>query len=86
MIQVNKCDNEGNYSETIKQNFFGECEYVIDRLHNERVCVIGYNEKDNQFWIGESCDDWYADDLSTEDCKNLAEMFNKMADMMEKGK
>ena len=51
MIQVNKCDNEGNYSETIKQNFFGECEYVIDRLHNERVCVIGYNEKDNQFWI-----------------------------------
>ena len=59
---------------------------LIEHLANDRVFAIFYGEYgvSDKFYIEECCDNWYSHVLTTEDCKELAELFSEIANELEK--
>lgn len=48
-------------------------------LSNDRTMCVGY-EQDGTFYIQECCDDWYYHNLTKEECMELSEMFEEIAE------
>lgn len=81
-MKIYKTDSLGNFnSEQI--NMFGECERVLQVMEGERVFSIYYDEDKSDFIIYEKCDEYFGVTLTSEICRNLLELFSKIANKVE---
>lgn len=65
-------------------NLFGECEKVIEILEKKRIVSVYLDsEKPNSFRIAEKCDEWFGMELTAEMCRDLAELFTRIAERIE---
>jgi len=61
-------------------NMFGETEKVLDKLSDGRVFQILVLEDTNEIFIGEMCDEYFGKRLTSEELRDLAVIFNGLAD------
>lgn len=61
-------------------NMFGESEKVLEKLFDGRVFEITIFEDSNKIGIGEMCDEYFGEYLSSEELRDLAVIFNGLAD------
>ena len=64
-------------------NLFGECEKTLKYLSDSGIFEIIYAEIDNDFGIAEMNGKYYAKTLTVEMCKDLSELFGKIAKHIE---
>lgn len=51
---------------------------LIKRLAQERIFVLLHDRIDG-FWIEECCDNWFSHELTKEECLELSELFQEIA-------
>lgn len=75
------------YNEDINEyldvNIFGECEKSLNKLSEGRIFDIHSNDDGETFFIGEKCDEYFTKTLNVEICKDLSELFSKLANHLE---
>lgn len=74
--------NKERYTER-EINLFGNAESIIKKLEEDRVFSIEIYEKDNKILVREGCDDWYVERLNISELRDLATVFNGLADYLE---
>lgn len=70
-------------NEYVDKNMFGECEKTLNKLSEARVFDINSNNNGKSFFIGEMCDEYFAEDLTVDMCKDLVELFSKLAEHLK---
>lgn len=64
-------------------NLFGESEKTLEKLSDGRIFNIEYQTDKKRFIIYERCDEWYSEELTLSDCKNLADLFSQMVEYLK---
>lgn len=67
-------------------DIFGECEDSLKLMEVRRIFDIKYNEDKNSFFIFERSGEYFEAELTPHDCRNLSELFGKIADKLEENK
>lgn len=65
--------------ESVK-SFISDYQRVIDKLEDARVAGVGYNKAAEAFYMYEACDGYFSVRLTSEDCKELSDMFSGMSE------
>lgn len=56
---------------------------VLERLDDDRVMCVCYDNEQNKFFAIECCDEWYYHKLTKEDCIELSELFREIAEVLD---
>ena len=69
--------------ETEERNILGDCEKVLGTTKEGRIFNIFHVERNNGFYLHEYCDEYFELKLTSKMCKDLAELFSKIAKRIE---
>ena len=64
-----------NYSE------FEKYRTVLEKINSERVFSI--QNKNDEFWLVEECDEYFLHELTKQDCLELSELFSEIAKLIK---
>lgn len=71
--------------ETEERNLLGDCEKVLNRTQEGRIFNVFHVERNNGFYLHEKCDEYFELKLTTDMCRDLSELFSKIAIKIEEG-
>ena len=64
-----------NYSE------FEKYRTVLEKINSERAFSI--QNKNDEFWLVEECDEYFLHELTKQDCLELSELFSEIAKLIK---
>lgn len=78
-MYYNPYEEDKKMKELIEKKYFSEQQLkTLNHLLNERVFSIGFNDLNRYFYISEECDEYFATELTSEICNDLAAVFSKL--------